>query len=146
MSMSYWLISGIGVCSEDIDPFIDGEKAAHALLSLFPGDKELQDFIEEGEFDDFDVYEWLDGFNLDCVAELLAKLDDTEVLIYGNDGDGSSYLYYPPTMPWERRDNEPDSVEEVHRRLIKVVQSMTNLSDEEIEKMIDDDLYEVGMG
>ena len=60
--------------------------------------------------------------------------------------DGGAYFYYPPSMPWHRTDSEPDTLDEVHKRIIKAVQVITDLTDEEIEQMIDDDLYVVGIG
>ena len=49
-------------------------------------------------------------------------------------------------MPWHRVRDEPDTIDEVHRRIIKAVQVITDLSGEEIEAMIDDELYVVGIG
>lgn len=49
-------------------------------------------------------------------------------------------------MPWHRRENEPRSVEEVHGRIIDAVMEVTDLSEAEIEAMIDDDIYSVGCG
>ena len=37
-------------------------------------------------------------------------------------------------------------MDEVHRRLIQAVQRLTSLTSEEIEELIDDDLYVVGIG
>lgn len=88
------------------------------------------------------LYSYFDG----RIGDLLAHCDDTDTLTFCDDGDGNEYFYYPPSMPWHRTENEPDSAEEVHRRIIKAVQCLTDLSEAEIEKMIDDDLYVCGCG
>lgn len=80
------------------------------------------------------------------LGDLLCYCDDTDSLTFCDDGVGNEYFYYPPSLPWHRTDAEPDSAEEVHRRIIKAVQKLTNLTDAEIDAMIDDDLYEVGCG
>ena len=49
-------------------------------------------------------------------------------------------------MPWHQTDTEPQSLEEVHKRIINAVQKITSLSNEDIAKMIDDELYVVGFG
>ena len=49
-------------------------------------------------------------------------------------------------MPWDHVQNEPKSANEVHRRIVKAVQALTDLSEEEIESLIEDDLFEVGCG
>jgi len=86
------------------------------------------------------------GEPFDNLGDLLAHCDDTDSLCYGDDGESGSYLYYPPSLPWQRSDNDPETKEEVHRRIIKAVQRITDLPDEEISSMIDDELYVVGMG
>lgn len=49
-------------------------------------------------------------------------------------------------MPWHMRENEPQTIEEVHKRIISAVQKVTNLTDTEILDIIDDDIYVVGIG
>lgn len=93
---------------------------------------------------------WLQGQGkkvlLGAADTFRAHCDDTDTLTFCDDGDGNEYFYYPPSMPWHRTENEPDSAEEVHRRIIKAVQCLTDLSEAEIEKMINDDLYVCGCG
>lgn len=67
-------------------------------------------------------------------------------ITYGGDGEGGYYFYYPPSMPWELREDDPKTIDEVHRRIVTAVQKVTDLSEAEIEEMIDDDLYVVGIG
>ena len=42
--------------------------------------------------------------------------------------------------------NEPKTEQEVIDRIIKAVQKITDMTEEEIEKIIDNDLYVVGVG
>ena len=93
-----------------------------------------------------DVRNFLFGKPFNNLGDLLTHCDDTDSITYGDDGDGGSYFFYSPSMSWHHIANEPDSLEEVHRRIIKAVQVVINLSDHEVEAMIDDDLYVAGIG
>ena len=146
MSMCYWLIEGIGIDVEKIVPFLDKKDLAHFLLEQLPDDEELSSIVNDGRYEGMDYEEFTGGNPFENLADMLTHCDDTDSLTFGDDGDGGLYFYYPPSMPWQRTKNEPDSVDEVHRRIIKAVKKITSLLDSEIEEMIDDDLYVVGMG
>ena len=53
---------------------------------------------------------------------------------------------YSPSYPWERCEDEPESIEDVHKLIIETVKVICDLSDEEIEKLIDDEIYFVTWG
>lgn len=146
MSVSYWMIEGVGIDTNKVEPFLDKEKLAKMLLGQLPGDEELLEIVAEEKYGELDVRNFLFGEPFDNLGDLLTHCDDTDSITYGDDGESGSYFYYPPSMPWHHTANEPDSLEEVHNRIIKAVQVVTNLSVEEIEAMIDDDLYVVGIG
>lgn len=72
-----------------------------------------------------------------------------EILFRGrrdDNGDGEYYFFYAPSYPWGRSDNEPSSVEEVHKIINRAVLKICDIKEDEIEKLIDDDLYEIGWG
>ena len=146
MSMCYWIIQGVGICADEIEEFINKEKLANKLLEQLPDDDELLSMVETKNYSKLDIDDFLFGCPFDNIAEVLWHCDDTDSLTYSDDGEGESYLYYPPSMPWHHTDTEPKSVEEVHKRIIDAVKKITTLSDEEISKMIDDELYIVGCG
>lgn len=146
MSFSYWLIEGIGIEAGKIEPFINKEKLAKLIIREIPDDESLIQMVKSNCYDALDVDDFLYGCPFDDLADLLTHCDDTDTITYGNDGENGSYFYYPPSMPWHRKQNEPRTLEEVHRRIIKAVKTITDLSSKEIEKMIDDDLYVVGCG
>lgn len=146
MSVSYWMIEGIGIDTDKIEPFLNKEKLARMLLEQLPDDEELASIIENKQYNELDVNDFLYGEPFNNLADLLTHCDDTDSITYGDDGDGGAYFYYPPSMPWHRTDNEPDTIEEVHRRIITAVQVIADLTDDEIETMINDDLYVVGIG
>ncbi len=146
MSVSYWMIEGVGINTDKIESFIDKEKLAAMLHGQLPDDEVILDIIENKKYEQLEVSDFLYGEPFYNLADLLTHCDDTDSITYGDDGDGGSYFYYPPSMPWHRVENEPDTLEEVHRRIIKAVQVITDLSYEEIEAMIDDELYVVGIG
>lgn len=146
MSVSYWMIEGVGIDTDKIEPFLDKEKLVQMLLEQLPDDEELLEISVNKKYDELDVRDFLYGNLFQNLGDLLTHCDDTDSITYGDDGESGSYFYYPPSMPWHRTETEPETLEEVHRRIIKAVQAVTNLSTSKIETMIDDDLYVVGIG
>ena len=146
MSVSYWMIAGVGIDTDKVEPHLDKEKLAKMLLEQLPDDEELLEILASKQYDNLDVRDFLYGEPFENLGDLLTHCDDTDSITYGDDGESGSYFYYPPSMPWHRVPDEPETLEEVHRRIIKAVQVVTNLSDKDIETMIDDDLYVVGIG
>ena len=146
MSVEYWLISGVGVDIYDITPHINNRKLIDVILRQCPDNEDIKQWEHRKDIDKFDMEEFMYGSPFQNFADLLTHCDDTDTLTFGEDGDGGIYLYYPPSMPWERTKNEPDSIEEVHRRLINVIQAITDMGENEIRAVIDDDIYVVGCG
>lgn len=146
MSVSYWMIEGVGIDVEKVKPRFNNKKLAQLLAEQMPDDEIVIEIMEKGSFNDLDINDFMYGEPFDNLADLLSRCDDSNSLTYGDDGESGAYLYYPPSLPWERTENDPETLEEVHRRIIKAVQRVTDLSDEEIEQMIDDELYVVGIG
>lgn len=146
MSVSYWMIEGVGIDTDKVEPFLDKVKLAKMLLEQLPDNEWLLEISTNKKYDELDVQDFLYGEPFGNLGDLLTHCDDTDSITYGDDGGGGSYFYYSPSMPWHRTETEPDTLEEVHRRIIKAVQAVTNLSASEIETMIDDDLYVVGIG
>lgn len=146
MSVSYWMIEGVGIDVNKIEPHLNKEKLAKLLDAQLPNDDIVNEIIEKGLYDDLDIHDFLYGEPFANLADLLTHCDDSDSLCYGDDGDLGVYLYYPPSFPWQRTEKDPETVEEVHRRIIEAVQRVTDLSREKIEELIDDDLYVVGIG
>ncbi len=146
MSISFWLISGIGIDAEEIREEINTAKLVWFLTEQCPDDTELKTMLELGDFSAFDLDDYLYGCCFDNLADILCHCDETDTLTYGSDCDGRNFFYYPPSMPWDRVSNEPQSKQEVIDRIIAAVQKITDLSDEQIMKIIDTDLYVVGCG
>lgn len=146
MSVSYWVIEGVGINVNTIRPYLNKEKLVQFLTEQLPDDELVIEFEKKGTCCDLNIDDFLHGDPFDNLADLLTFCDDSNSLNYGDDGESNEYLYYPPSLPWHRTGNEAETIEEVHRRIIKAVQRVTDLSDEEIEQMIDDELYVVGIG
>jgi len=138
MSMCYWMNEGVGVRGSDIYWNLDKHKCFLAVKSQLP-DEDINE-------DKFDLDDYLHGEVFQNIGDFLCHLDDDGIFTYGDDGDGQSYFLYPPSYPWNRSDNEPQTLAEVHEKLIKVILKVTNLSMEEAEELIDDDIYEYGCG
>lgn len=146
MSTCYWMIEGIGIDVDKLLPHLNKRKIINVILKQCPDDEEALEWKGRRDLKSFDIDDFLYGNPFENLADLLTHCDDTDTLTFGDDGDGGVYFYYPPSMPWHRRDNEPKSIEEVHERIVDAVMEITDLSEAEIEAMIDDDIYAVGCG
>ena len=138
MSMCHWVCEGIGINTDDVIGKINVKKCIKFLKEQLP-DAEIDE-------KDFDIYDFLYGQPFDNFGDVLCHCDDTDTLTYGDNGDGEYYFFYTTSYPWERRENEPASIEEVHERIIAAVQKLCDLTSDQIEKLIQDDLYEYGCG
>lgn len=146
MSVSYWMIEGVGIDVDKIKPHLNNEKLVQLLSEQLPDDEIVNEIMEKGSYSDLDINDFMYGEPFDNLGDLLTHCDDSNSLSYGDDGESGAYLYYPPSLPWQRTENDPETLEEVHRRIIKAVQRVTDLTAEEIDGMIDDELYVVGIG
>lgn len=146
MSTCYWMIEGIGLEVGQLYDRIDKRKLVNFLSEQLPDDESLQEWKHKRNIQDFEFDEYLYGGLFHNIADFFTHFDDTNTLNYGDDGDGAYFLYYPPMMPWLVSENEPKSIEDVHQRIVKAIMPITDLKPQEIEDLIDDDLYRVGMG
>lgn len=146
MSVSYWMIEGVGLNAADIESHINKEKAARFFSEQFPEEADLKDMVLTGDFSSFDMEEYYYGNGFENLADVLCHCDDTDSLTFGDDGEGTAYFYYPPSMPWHHTPDEPQTEQEVIDRIIKAVQKITDMTEEEIKKIIDNNLYVVGIG
>lgn len=146
MSTSYWMIEGIGIDVEKIRPHLNKRKVLRLILEQYPDDEDTLEWKRRRDLTKFDIDDYLYGNLFDNLGDLLTHCDKTDTITYGDTGDGGVYFYYPPSMPWHRTKNEPDSEKEVHRRIVDAVMVVTDLSADEIEQMIDDDIYALGCG
>ena len=133
MSVSYWMIEGIGINANDVAPHINKEKAVRFFLKQLPEESDLADMIAANNYSSFDIEEYYYGNGFENLADVLCHCDDTDSLTFGDDGDGGAYFYYPPSMPWHHTSNEPQTEQEVIDRIIKAVQKITDMTEEEIK-------------
>ena len=151
MSVDYWFIEGIGIDISKIEEHLDKEKLIRFLLVDLAHEEDivadLTDILNRGApYDDFDIDDYLYGSPYDSIEEIIYNCDDTSMLTYGDDGDGGHFIYYARSYPWERKNGEPKSVDDVHKILIDAIKKLTNLNSLEIEDIIDNDIYEHGFG
>ena len=152
MSLSYWVIEGVGLCTEDIEPYINKKKLVEFMLEQLDSKdeeviSELKHMIATEDFSEFDLINYLYGYPFENLADILTHCDDFNSLTFGDDGDSgcsSHYLYYPPSMPWWIREEDPKSLDEVHNRIVAAVQKITDMDAEDILRLIDDNLFVVG--
>lgn len=146
MSLSYWIIQGVGIPASEVYPHLNKRKLINFLSKQLPDDEEVLEWKRKRDVSEFDIDDFLYGEPFENLADLLTHCDDTDSITYGDTGDGEAFFYYPPSMPWHHTETEPKTLEEVHQRIVDAVMVVTDLSAEEIESMINDDIYEVGCG
>ena len=122
MSMSYWMIRGLGFSMDKVAEFLDAERLLEAL-----GRKEPPISPE-----DIDGWPGMDNagrlhalIELQNVqfgfADIIGDSDPLNLLSYGNDGDCGSYLFYEPCLPWEMRKNECNTEQAAKDHICDVV-------------------------
>lgn len=138
MSMSYWMCEGIGIRTNDLYPFLNAEKCIKVIKEQLPD--------EEIDEEAFDIDEYFYGEPFQNLGELLCHVDDTDTLTYGDNGNGEYYFYYIRSYPWERKENESQSIEEVYERIIAAVTRLCDILPDEIRVLVDEDIYDYGCG
>lgn len=132
MSMACWMIRGVGLDTREIEPYLNRVKIEMLIREQFPNDQ-----IDYQRDIDTLLY---DECAFDNLAEVLCCCDDSGTMTYDSDRDGGVYFLYPPTFPWDRRGNEPKSVDEVINNIIKAVQKITNMTSVEVRDIVDRNL------
>lgn len=138
MSVCYWMNQGVGIRASQLYPHLNSHKCYVAVC------QQLQD--EEIDENEFELEDYLYGEPFQNLGDFMCHLDNTNVMTYGDNGDGEYYFYYAPSYPWERLDNEPLSLTEVHERIVDAVVKVTDLTRKQADALIDDDIYEYGCG
>ena len=138
MSTEYWPITGYGVETNALMPYLNVKRCVSFLR------KQLSDeSIEEA---DFDVDDYLYGGVYDDFAEMLTYLDDTDCLTSCSTGcDGENFLYYPATYPWHISNIDPRSEYEVRERIYNAVSKICDIDKRTLDDMVGY-IGEVGIG
>ena len=138
MSMSYWSLQGVGLNAEELKPYLNTQRCIDLYRKIYPD--------EEINLSDADDEDFLFRDMFDNIGDLLWCADESNTLSYSCNGDGVWFFLYEPTFPWNRNENEPRTLQEAHKLLIDAVVRVCDLDRTEVERMIDDDLYEYGFG
>ena len=138
MSMETWICAGVGLRSSVIYPHLNQKKCREELKKLIPA--------EDIQHNRFDLEDYLDGSPYYGLGDFLTMLDDTDTITCGDNGNGETFFYYVRSYPWQRLPNEPQTLKEVHERIIDAVSRVCDLSRKEIDALIEDDIYEEGWG
>ena len=136
--METWICAGVGIRDSVIYPHLNLAKCRQEIQKILPDEQISQNR--------FDLSDYMYGSPFDNLGEFLTYFDDTDTITYGDNGNGESFFYYTRSFPWEHTWNEPRTIEEVHRRIVDAVSKVCDLSREEIDALIEDDIYEEGYG
>lgn len=143
MSVCHWIVEGIGIETSKLWDYLSKDKCI-AFLEKDCGceftEEEKEQFSIDNDFEDI-VQETLAN-----TAEAFCNCDKTGFMTFGDNGIGDYYFVYPPKYPWQCKEHEPKSIDEVHKIIRDAVHVLCDISDEEIEKLIDNDIYEYGCG
>lgn len=144
MSVCYWTVEGVGFRVDDILPRIVPEKYLAELNKALPGHEE--DFVWDGngEFDPTDYCGYSSDY--ESVGELLCSFDEGNYDFARGTYEDEEYVYLPPIMPWQVQESSPKSLDETCDRLCKMVQRITDMTEAEIQEIIDTDLFLVDCG
>ena len=78
MSVSYWLIEGVGLNADNIEPYINKEKTLRFFCEQVPDEAEVKDTIAAGDYTSFDMEEYYYGNGFENLADVLCHCDDTD--------------------------------------------------------------------
>ena len=137
MSYDYWAIYGYGISMNNI-PLVNVEKVNNLVKKINPN------IAFEDDFNAFDDDTFC-GNPYTSFAEFLADLDETDTLSWESDGQGEDYLLYTPKMPWSLKDNEPESYDEIDKRIINCVKLISDAEEDDVKANIDH-VNTAGMG
>lgn len=149
MSVSYWMIYGIGLSMDDLSPYLDSDKVLQKMAELKGLVLETAETIQWGKTNDTARLAMLRE-HLNCsfgFADLIAESDSHGLLSYGNDGEDANFLYYEPSYPWQQRNHECQTEEAVRTHICDVVMPFVNdnTTRKDILTLIDQ-ISQVGMG
>ncbi len=123
MSLSYWMIVGLGLSMKELFPYLQASKIRQRLREQKGSDLNMEDTALWGKINDTERFklllEYLTGdFQF---ADLIAQSDGRHLLSYANDGEDNTYLYYEPSYPWEREEKEFRTEEEAKEYICSIV-------------------------
>jgi hypothetical protein len=131
MSLSCWVIQGLGVALDNILGLLDAEKIRKHLI------KDGFDFFLDIPKEEIRAYKnaqnetrlkmLMDYLCMDFseLAEFIAESDRKNLLSYDNNGQGRNFLYYPRTYPWNRQRNECKTEESAQKHICTVIMRFT---------------------
>ncbi len=135
MSSSYGVVYGYGIPVDGLGDRVVPEKFIKFCREKGIWFDEDDRIIEEDGFDSTIIVDCLSG-SYTSVEEVFADLDDTGLLDYDNGEMWGGYLLYYPTYPWNKGVRVAESKEQVENAIIKAVQKLTDLTDDEIKDKI----------
>ena len=144
MSTGSWVIEGIGIPYEKFLPHVCLDKFVAGLKRTTDKDtvEEIREEIKKefhGSVEKFVIYG--DNENDPKLMVASAMSDEHKLLSYTMNEENEGYIYYPPSMPWERKECEPQSEEEAIAYIVKAVQSISDMDEADIRAAIDNDLF-----
>lgn len=136
MELNTCIYRAIGLEVSSFSSFVDEGK----VKKLFD-EKGLTEDVTGG---DYNYENCLKLFRAESFAELLYNLDETDCLSYRTYREDEQYLFYEPTFPWERKEEEPETLEDAQEMIIRMIQKVTNVSADQILSMINYELFVEG--
>lgn len=108
MSYKVYINYGYGVCTDDLEPYVNKETFTK-LVSLAPNYKEsIEDFLEDlkdvSSFKNDDLYPDICDFDYSIAEVLVQVIKEAEDIEFTacSDFDDRHYLIFQPVYPWNR--------------------------------------------
>ena len=131
MSYQTWHTYGFGFCVDDI------ETTPERLLKLASLDKktllDVEDYLKvrfDGEYkvEELTMEDFCDLEGMFCerdVSYVLSRVIKEIPVVYADDYEGTPYILYCPTYPWNLKENEigltKEKVEEIFEKYIEIL-------------------------
>lgn len=167
MSISYSTISGIGFVLQEVSPYMDDKAFARECLKVMKESSDVFRSVDDAAYEFIEsvantpdgsasvnlVTSLLDDYGVEPsdLAEIFLLYDKNSVFTWAyvsdvdSSYDGNLILYYTQTYPWNRREGEPQSVEDVYEQLFNMMKLFLRDADsshtkERFNSYVDDDL------
>ena len=150
MSVSHWVCQGIGVEQGDLMLLLDGDKLKSIACDVTDDELEDKHCFSKLTNDEkvgvlYDVY-IEENYDWQLMGAFQEK-DTKNVLICCCDGSDKYFLLYPPRYPWEESGGFT-SQDEVVKYIYNLLRPYCrdDVTEDELLKIIDVDIYEHGCG
>lgn len=139
MSMHYGAVYGYGIAVDGLGDRIVSDKFVKFAKEKGLWLDEYDDRIDSDYIDSTLILDCLETYYM-SLEEMFADVDETGLLDYDSGMENGGYLLYYPSYPWSNNcwtlAKPPETREQVDDAIVKAIQKLTDLTEDEIESRI----------